>query len=117
MKKIILLLALLLVIAHFGEAKDQTKELTNDACVFLTVQSENGRIKLQNNDDGSIAIILMLDEVVCVSNIILNGEDVTNQMEKNLLTIPPLHENMTLEVNFEKRPHNVETAYRTIAMN
>lgn len=116
MRRILVLLAFFLVISHFADAKTQSKNVDKKSVVCLTVQAENGSIKQKTNKDGSITCIIKPDDVIRVSTILLNGEDITNQLEKNKFSIPLLTKNTTLEITFDERSSYTEQAYRTIAM-
>jgi hypothetical protein len=117
MKKILILLVLLVVIAFSADAKTQSRISNKKAPVCLTVQAENGAIKQKFNEDGTITCIIRPSDVIRVSTILLNGVDVTNQLEKNKLVLPILTENTTLEICFEEKPIYTAPVYNTIAMN
>lgn len=116
MKRILVLLVFILVISHVSDAKTQSKKLDKKNIVCLTVQAENGSIKQKINKDGSITCIIKPDDVIRVSTILLNGEDITNQLEKNKFSIPFLTKNATLEITFDHHSSFTEQTYRTIAM-
>jgi hypothetical protein len=117
MKRYLVLLALLLVITLCADAKKQSKVAIKKATICLTVQAENGSIKQKFNEDGTITCIIKPGDVIRVTTIYLNGEDVTNQLEKNKLVLPVLTENTTLEISFEEKPLYIEPIYNTVAMN
>lgn len=116
MKRILVLLVLFLVISTLADAKTQSKKVDKKTSVCLTVQAENGSVKQKINIDGSITCIIKPDDLIRVSTILLNGEDITNQLEKNKLSLPLLTKNTTLEITFDQEPYFTEQVYRTIAM-
>jgi hypothetical protein len=116
MKKILFLLVLLLGISFFADAKTQLNIVNRKEPVYLTVQAENGSIRQKLNEDGTITCIIKPGDVIRVSTILLNGEDVTNQLEKNKLVLPVLSKNSTLEISFEEKPMYAPPVYNTIAM-
>jgi len=116
MKKILVLSVVFLVVSLFADAKTQSKKVDKKNFVCLTVQAENGSIKQKINKDGSITCIIKPNDVIRVSTILLNGEDITNQLEKNKFNLPLITENSTLEITFDQQPYFTEQAYRTIAM-
>ncbi|MCX6308562.1 MAG: hypothetical protein NTY32_06965 [Bacteroidia bacterium] len=116
MKRLKLLLVLLLVLNFVIEAKTQTKVRCEKASVCLTLQAENGSIKQRVNEDGTITCIIKPGDVIRVSTIVLNGEDVTNQLEYNTLNLPLLTANTTLEITFESISSYNQPVYNTIAM-
>jgi hypothetical protein len=115
MKRNLILLAFLLVLIVFVDAKTQSK-VADKKAVCLTIQAENGSIKQQVNEDGTITCIIRTGDVIRVSSIVLNGEDVTNQMESNKFTLPLLTENTTLNITFDSIPTFTQPIYNTIAM-
>lgn len=116
MNKKLVLIVLLLVIAFMADAKTPSKKAMKKAPVCLTVQAENGSIKQKYNEDGTITCIIKPGDVIRVSAIFLNGEDVTNMLEKNKLVLPLLTKNTTLEISFEEMPTYIAPVYNTIAM-
>lgn len=117
MKRNFILFFILFVINLFVDAKTNINYARNRAPYYLTLQAENGSIKQKFNEDGTITCIIKLGDVIRVSSIHLNGEDVTNQLEKNKLNLPALTENTTLEISFDETSAFVTTVYNTIAMN
>lgn len=116
MKRLLVLLALFLVISPFADAKTESKKTDKKTIVCLTVQAENGSIKQKSNEDGTITCIIKPDDVIRVSTILLNGEDITNQLDKNKLTLPILTQNTTLEISFDSNTSNLQPKFNTIAM-
>jgi len=116
MKRQLILLVFLLVFSLFVDAKTQTKIAGKKAPVCLTLQAENGSIKQKRNADGTITCIIQPEDVIKVSSIVLNGMNITNQLENNKLTLPLLTQDSTLEVTFESISLNIKTNYNTIAM-
>jgi len=116
MKTNLIFFVLLMVIAFSADAKTQSNVWNKKAPVCLTVQAENGTIKQKFNEDGTITCIIKPLDVIRISAIFLNGEDVTSQLEKNKLILPILTVNTTLEVCFEEKPLNTAPVYNTIAM-
>jgi len=116
MKRTLVLLVFLLVLYVFVDAKTPTKVAGKKAQVCLTIQAENGSIKQKVNEDRTITCIIKTGDVIRVSSIVLNGEDVTNQLEKNKLTLSRLTENTTLEITFDSTATYTQPIYNTIAM-
>jgi len=117
MKRHLVLLIFLLALSLPIGAKTRTNNPVKNTRVCLTIQAENGSIKQKVNEDGTITCTIKPNDLIRVSSILLNGEDVTNQMEKNKLDLPLLTENATLEVSFESISNYPQMVYRTIAMN
>lgn len=113
----LVLIVLLLVITFFADAKTPSRNVIKKAAVCLTVQAENGSIKQKFNEDGTITCIIKPNDVIRVTTIFLNGDDVTNLLEKNKLELPLLTKNSTLEISFEEIPTYIAPVYNTIAMN
>ncbi len=109
-------MAFLLVLNVFVDAKTQTKISCKETPVCLTIQAENGSIKQKLNEDGSITCIIKPSDVIRVSSIVINGQDITNRLEKNKFILSQLTENTTLEITFESSSQNIQPVYNTIAM-
>jgi len=116
MKRLLILLVFLLILHSFGDAKTQSKFAGKKPTVYLTVQAENGSIKQKFNEDGTITCIIKPDDVIRVSTIYLNGEDVTDKLEDNILSLPLLTKNSALEVVFDSTLTYIKPVYNTIAM-
>lgn len=117
MKRHSILIVLLLVISLCTEAKKATKTERVKTPVCLTLQAENGSVRQKVNEDGTITCTIKPSDVIRVTTILLNGEDVSNQLDNNKLTLPLLSENATLEIVFEEIPYFSRVEYNTIAMN
>lgn len=117
MKRILILFFILLAVNVFVDAKTNTKYASNLTPYYLTLQADNGSIKQKFNEDGTITCVIKLGDVIRVSSILLNGEDITNQLEKNKLKLPVLTENTTLEISFDEISAFVTTVYNTITIN
>ena len=116
MKRNLILLFILLVLNSFVDAKTHTKYASKKTTFYLTFQAENGSIKQKFNENGTITCIIKQRDVIRVSSIVLNGDDVTNQLEKNKYTLPVLTQNSTLEITFDSTTNYIQTVYSTIAM-
>jgi len=116
MKRNLILLVFLLVLNTFVDAKTQTKVASKKAPVCLTIQAENGSIRQKVNEDGTITCIIKTGDVIRVSSIVLNGEDMMNHLESNKLTLPLLTENTTLQITFDSTASYNQPVYNTIAM-
>lgn len=110
-------MALFLVISLYAEAKTPVKVKAKKAPVCLTLQAENGTVQQKVNYDGSITCIIKINDLIRVSSILLNGEDVTAQLDKNKLNLPALTKSATLEISFEEPSQFSQPIYNTIAMN
>lgn len=110
------IIALILFFSFVAEAKNPVKVEKKNSPVSLTIQAENGSVKQSINSDGSITCTISTNDLIRVSTILLNGEDVTNLLESNKLNLPLLSKNSTLEISFEEIPYFREPEYRTIAM-
>ena len=116
MKRNLILLFILLLFNTFVDAKTQTKGASKKTPVCLTIQAENGSIKQRVNEDGTITCIIKTGDIIRVSSIVLNGEDIMNKLESNKLTLPLLTENTTLEITFDSIASYNQPVYNTIAM-
>ena len=116
MKIKIILLVFLLILNFTADAKTQSTFASKKTTVYLTVQAENGSIKQKFNEDGTITCIIKPGNVIRVSTIYLNGEDVTSLLDSNKLTLPLLTKNAALEVVFDSPSVDIKTVYNTIAM-
>ena len=116
MKRQLILLVFLLILNFFADAKTQSKSASKKAMVYLTVQAENGSVKQKFNEDGTITCIIKPGDVIRVSTIYLNGEDVTYLLENNKFTLPLLNNNAALEVLFDSPSVDIKTVYNTITM-
>ena len=115
MKKHFILIAFFLLLFLSVDAKTKFLDGNKKAQVCLTLQAENGTIKQSLNEDGTISCIIKSVDVVRISSILLNGEDVMYMLEKNKLNLPYITQNSTLEVNFDKVPTTNYYKYCTIA--
>lgn len=116
MKSKLIFIALFLVLSFVVEAKKPATVVRKKAAVCLTLQAENGSVKQKINEDGSITCIIKSTDLIRVSTILLNGEDITSQLEKNKLNLPMLTKDATLEISFEEPPVFAQPTYNTIAM-
>lgn len=116
MKRFYVFIVLFLVICFFADAKTPAKVETKKAPVCLTLQAENGSVKQNINEDGTITCIIKSTDLIRVTTILLNGEDITAQLEKNKLNLPILTQNSTLEIDFEEPSQFPQQTYYTIAM-
>jgi len=116
MKRHLVLLVFLLVFNVFVDAKTQTNVVGKKAPVCLTIQAENGSIKQKVNEDGTITCIFKTVDVIRVSSIVINGVDITNQIDYNVVTLPLLTENATLEITFDSPETFTQPVYNTIVM-
>jgi len=117
MKKHSILIVLLLVICLQAAAKKPTVVERKKSQVCLTLQAENGSVKQKVNEDGTITCIIKSSDLIRVSSIVLNGVDLTSQLEKNKLNLPLLTKNSTLEIYFDEIPYYDQVEYTTMAMN
>ena len=99
------------------EAKKNTKIESKKSQVCLTLQAENGSVRQKVNDDGTITCTIKYSDLIRVTSIVFNGEEVSNQLEKNILELPLLTKDSTLEIVFEEIPYFNRVEYTTIAMN
>lgn len=116
MKRYLIVTAFMLIVCFFTNAKTPVKKETKNSPVCLTVQAENGSVKQNINEDGTITCIIKLNDLIRVSSILLNGEDITAELEKNKLNLPVLTKNSTLEISFEEPSPFAQPVYNTIAM-
>ncbi len=116
MKRNLVLIVLFFVVCMVSEAKISTKVEKKKSPVCLTVQAENGSIKQKLNEDGTITCVFKSSDLIRVATIILNGEDMTNLLDKNQLNLPLLTKDSTLEIQFDEIPVFNQPTYRTIAM-
>jgi hypothetical protein len=116
MKRKAIFIAMILALCLFTNTKTLAKGRTSTAPVFLTVQAENGNILRQlTNKDGTITCVFKPSDVIRINSIILNGSDVTYQLEGYKYTTPVLTKNSTLEINFDSVDNNsFQTRYNTI---
>jgi hypothetical protein len=117
MKRHSILIVILLVICFSVEAKKSTKIESKKNLVCLTLQAENGSVRQNVNVDGTITCTIKSSDLIRVSSIVLNGEEISNQLEKNQLNLPLLTKDSTLEIVFEEMPCFNRVEYNTIAMN
>lgn len=112
----IFIIALLLLCSFVAEGKNPVKVEKKKTAACLTIQAENGSVRQTVNEDGSITCTISKSDLIRVSTILLNGDDITNQLESNKLNLAQLSKNSTLEISFEEIPLFREPEYRTIAM-
>jgi hypothetical protein len=116
MKRYLLLIVLLSGICFASAARNSVKSEKKKSAVCLTVQAENGSVKQQTNEDGTITCVINKSDLIRITAILLNGEDVTCLLDNTKLNLPQLTKNATLEVQFEEYPTFCRQEYKTIAM-
>lgn len=116
MKRNAILTVLILALCFFVNTNMLAKCIISAAPVYLTVQAENGSLLRQLiNNDGTITCIFKPSDVIRINSIMLNGSDVTYQLEGYKYTTPVLTENSTLEISFDSTATDLfQTKYNTI---
>jgi len=113
MKRYFILMALCFSLCLMINAAKQAKRCSKP--VYLTVLAENGNVRQRNNRDGTVTFIIMPNDVIRVSTILLNGKDVTTDLEGNKYTTPGLTKNATISICFDSTSTFTPMNYYTIA--
>lgn len=114
MKRYLSIVALLLIFCMVAEAKKAPKSERKQAPVCLTLQAENGTVKQKLNEDGTITCIIRTSDLIRVSSIVLDGEDISYLLVKNKLNVPVLAKDATLEIVYDEPTAYQQPRYNTI---
>ncbi len=83
-----------------------------DKSVYITIQAENGGVRQIENDEESTTWLIIPDNGWEISNVVFNGEEITNKLDmNNRIQTPHSNENATILITFEPAGNEYITQY------
>jgi hypothetical protein len=87
------------------------KRITNKS-VYITIQAENGSVRQIENDEESTTWLIIPDNGWEISDVVLNGENITGKLDmNNRIRTPHNNENTTILITFEPTGNEYITQY------
>lgn len=112
MKTILQKLVLTVLFILFFCLYSFSEKSINVKSVYITIQAENGSVRQIENDEESTTWLILPDNGWEISNVVYNGEDITNKLDmNNRIQTPNSISNATILITFEQAGDDYITQY------